>query len=552
MSIPVVCTCGSQFAAEPHLVGQIVNCPNCRQRLQIPAVHSSPVAVSCQCGQSFRADPSLTGPRVPCPSCGRTILIPQSAPTQPAFTPPATTGATVANYGATRAQAGKKQQLIIVAITVATVLLVGVGLFATYRWWTAGDRQTVFNTPEEVYRAYTRAKANRNWKRMLSLMSPDSANEYVVKQFFEIARDHNKNSQTMAAVAKFKIRARLIESGVTSELLDKVNDKKLLTSQHRRLALQFVGSLSLEKKEELLSACKQIKADITNGKDEALYINGRRVSDRNAKLKNIDIEGDRATADAMIIDRPSLKYSQTVTFVRIDGTWLIGNVDTSQQYSAVRYRMFIDSKHELTADKVRIYGTIVELQKLSGRKYRIALYASNQEHDNARLVFELEHNRESELQLYSSVDIEAVVDPDKSPQLKPGGRIIKSKPAIQVDAKQWMTELSRARAKGEKSKEMRRFREKYDNCGIVITGILKTIYSYSGSFESGSDDDITFDFENKNSIDQFFGKKSSLPFQGKIDMRSKQPVKVSITGVANVGSGGKLLWLRACAFEKRL
>lgn len=86
MSIPVTCTCGQQFMAQPHLAGQRVACPNCGNPLTIPpsteqataTIEEVPASniVSCQCGQSFKAPPHLAGKRVPCPSCGQPIDIP--------------------------------------------------------------------------------------------------------------------------------------------------------------------------------------------------------------------------------------------------------------------------------------------------------------------------------------------------------------------------------------------------------------------------------------------------------------------------------------------
>jgi hypothetical protein len=86
MSIPVTCTCGQQFMAQPHLAGQRVACPNCGSPLTIPDLAEEPESsqkkgaaegiVSCQCGQSFKAAPHLAGKRVPCPSCGQPIDIP--------------------------------------------------------------------------------------------------------------------------------------------------------------------------------------------------------------------------------------------------------------------------------------------------------------------------------------------------------------------------------------------------------------------------------------------------------------------------------------------
>jgi hypothetical protein len=103
MSIPVTCTCGQQFMAQPHLAGQRVACPNCGNPLTIPASNEQATAtieevpssniVSCQCGQSFKAPPHLAGKRVPCPSCGQPIDIPGgpsgggSEPRSPAASP---------------------------------------------------------------------------------------------------------------------------------------------------------------------------------------------------------------------------------------------------------------------------------------------------------------------------------------------------------------------------------------------------------------------------------------------------------------------------------
>jgi hypothetical protein len=86
MSIPVTCTCGQQFMAQPHLAGQRVACPQCGSQLTIPDLAEArkpsqqegppESLVTCQCGQSFKAAPHLAGTRVSCPSCGQPIDIP--------------------------------------------------------------------------------------------------------------------------------------------------------------------------------------------------------------------------------------------------------------------------------------------------------------------------------------------------------------------------------------------------------------------------------------------------------------------------------------------
>jgi predicted RNA-binding Zn-ribbon protein involved in translation (DUF1610 family) len=97
MSIPVSCSCGQQFMAQPHLAGKQVACPNCGNPLSIPAPGGQPAegadnVVTCACGRSFRAPPHLAGQRVPCPDCGEPIDIPAAgrAASRPAEPRPAT------------------------------------------------------------------------------------------------------------------------------------------------------------------------------------------------------------------------------------------------------------------------------------------------------------------------------------------------------------------------------------------------------------------------------------------------------------------------------
>jgi len=47
MSIPVTCSCGRSFSAQPHLAGKTVRCPSCSQPLQIPGA-SAPAFTTTQ------------------------------------------------------------------------------------------------------------------------------------------------------------------------------------------------------------------------------------------------------------------------------------------------------------------------------------------------------------------------------------------------------------------------------------------------------------------------------------------------------------------------
>jgi hypothetical protein len=104
MSIPVSCSCGQQFMAQPHLAGKQVPCPSCGNPLTIPAADgqapepveerssSTPTTatiVSCDCGASFKAAPHLLGKRVPCPNCGKQLDIPAAGAAEATSSPPA-------------------------------------------------------------------------------------------------------------------------------------------------------------------------------------------------------------------------------------------------------------------------------------------------------------------------------------------------------------------------------------------------------------------------------------------------------------------------------
>ncbi len=112
MSIPVTCSCGQQFMAQPHLAGKRVPCPSCGNPLTIPTSADQPSSpagepaganiVTCQCGQSFKAPPHLLGQRVPCPSCGQPIDIPAAPGSDP---PKPTPVAPVASSPAPKAAA---------------------------------------------------------------------------------------------------------------------------------------------------------------------------------------------------------------------------------------------------------------------------------------------------------------------------------------------------------------------------------------------------------------------------------------------------------------
>ena len=116
MSIPVSCSCGQQFLAQPHLAGKQVACPSCGQPLSIPSAPGAarPSAelegqvVSCECGQSFRAATHLAGKRVPCPTCGKPLTIPAVGSTGDASSASRSAAAPSASEPAPRAKATKK------------------------------------------------------------------------------------------------------------------------------------------------------------------------------------------------------------------------------------------------------------------------------------------------------------------------------------------------------------------------------------------------------------------------------------------------------------
>jgi len=74
MAIEVSCRCGKRFAAETHLAGQQVPCPDCQRPITIPEL--PPLVVACVCGKAFAAQGHLAGQEVPCPQCGQILQVP--------------------------------------------------------------------------------------------------------------------------------------------------------------------------------------------------------------------------------------------------------------------------------------------------------------------------------------------------------------------------------------------------------------------------------------------------------------------------------------------
>ena len=98
MSIIVSCICGQRFQADDHLAGRQVPCPACGEPLLIPDLsnHSlvelvdleatgptERIPVACSCGKRFRAEPNLRDKIISCPSCGQAMLVGAAAPVAP-------------------------------------------------------------------------------------------------------------------------------------------------------------------------------------------------------------------------------------------------------------------------------------------------------------------------------------------------------------------------------------------------------------------------------------------------------------------------------------
>ena len=75
--------------------------------MEIPV--PEPVAVLCQCGQQFAAQPHLFGKTVPCPACGRQLTIPEPGEQRPVSVPNTPNlGGLLDEVGLTASQTGRR------------------------------------------------------------------------------------------------------------------------------------------------------------------------------------------------------------------------------------------------------------------------------------------------------------------------------------------------------------------------------------------------------------------------------------------------------------
>jgi ribosomal protein S27E len=96
-TIDVKWGCGGAFQANPELAGKRIKCPKCSQPLTIPNPNAAansqstnaapqnagqPIVAHCACGAGFKAPPHLAGQQVQCPQCRQPMMVPSHAAPQ--------------------------------------------------------------------------------------------------------------------------------------------------------------------------------------------------------------------------------------------------------------------------------------------------------------------------------------------------------------------------------------------------------------------------------------------------------------------------------------
>ena len=79
--IHMTCECGREIRLKPEKAGRLILCPDCRQKLRVPASQGStpegpPIVVACSCGREMRLRPHTAGRTVTCPDCKERVPVP--------------------------------------------------------------------------------------------------------------------------------------------------------------------------------------------------------------------------------------------------------------------------------------------------------------------------------------------------------------------------------------------------------------------------------------------------------------------------------------------
>ncbi|MCA9187012.1 MAG: hypothetical protein R3E01_15910 [Pirellulaceae bacterium] len=91
MPISVSCQCGQKFAAKDGLAGKKVQCPKCKNALEIPVTGTpsrssqeasesqKPIRFRCKCEHAITVKADAAGRKVKCPKCDSVLVVPRPA-----------------------------------------------------------------------------------------------------------------------------------------------------------------------------------------------------------------------------------------------------------------------------------------------------------------------------------------------------------------------------------------------------------------------------------------------------------------------------------------
>ncbi|MHC4400157.1 MAG: hypothetical protein ACYTG0_10800 [Planctomycetota bacterium] len=312
MTISVKCTaCAKPYEAPDELAGKRVAC-----KCGCPMVLPSPVSDSDDDVYDLAPAPEPVEPSVPPDEAVAT-----AAAGSGAYAPPETEEPPEAPP-----RAAPINPRWIVLGSVGGTLILGVLIYLVAGWLF----QPGFGSPEEAFRAFVQAAADKDWEGQLLVLSPESRDRAIGTMVL--------TAQGMAASSP-EIREVLRDHGVeeTMEIEAAANDAPLdfadfgraMAERQKRLAsavedpgafyADFMEAFEEEIKKKLPS---NPYLKFAFGKAMA---EGRRAVGR-ANLKDLEIDGDTAQG-SMSLSIVGREFDLPVMFKRVDGRWFIHTPD---------------------------------------------------------------------------------------------------------------------------------------------------------------------------------------------------------------------------------